>query len=94
MEGRAKMITKRNNNEYMYRVFFYKLSVRLHVILRVWHFYGGPIKNTTLSNILSHQNPIIFPQSIRELVGNELVYTMTVDGVPDLVCVQKFKRVA
>ena len=33
------------------------------------------------------------PQSIRELVGNELVYTMTVDGVADLLCVQKFKRV-
>merc|ERR1712133_67702 len=33
-------------------------------------------------------------KSIRELVGNELVYTMTVDGVPDLLCVQKFKRVA
>merc|ERR1712055_705635 len=32
-------------------------------------------------------------KSIRELVGNDLVYTMTVDGVLDLLCVQKFKRV-
>jgi len=32
-------------------------------------------------------------KSIRELVGNDLVYTMTVDGVPDMLCVQKFKRV-
>merc|ERR1712240_40559 len=32
-------------------------------------------------------------KSVRELNGDELVYTMTVDGVADLVCVQKFKRV-
>ena len=32
-------------------------------------------------------------KSIRELVGEELVYTMTIDG-SDIVCVQKFKRVA
>merc|ERR1711926_42248 len=32
-------------------------------------------------------------KSIRELVGDELVYTMTIDGVEDLVCVQKFKKV-
>ena len=50
--------------------------------------------NEYMYDILSHQIPIIYPQSIRELVGNELVYTMTVDGVPDLLCVQKFKRVA
>ena len=34
-------------------------------------------------------------KSVREMNGNdELVYTMTVDGVEDLVCVQKFKRIA
>ena len=33
--------------------------------------------------------------SVREMKGaDELVYTMTIDGVEDLVCVQKFKRVA
>ena len=31
-------------------------------------------------------------KSVRELVGEELVYTMTVDG-NDLKCVQKFKRI-
>ena len=31
-------------------------------------------------------------KSTRELVGEELVYTMTIDG-NDLKCVQKFKRV-
>ena len=31
-------------------------------------------------------------KSIRELVGEELVYTMTIDGNDDLKCVQKFKR--
>merc|ERR1712193_317608 len=29
-------------------------------------------------------------KSIRELVGEELVYTMTIDGNDDLKCVQKF----
>ncbi|CAN0556553.1 unnamed protein product [Ectocarpus sp. 8 AP-2014] len=33
-------------------------------------------------------------KSIREMNGaDELVYTMTIDGVDDLTCVQKFKRV-
>ena len=32
-------------------------------------------------------------KSIRELVGEELVYTMTIDGNDDLKCVQKFKRI-
>ena len=32
-------------------------------------------------------------KSIREMNGtDELVYTMTIDGVDDLKCVQKFKR--
>jgi len=31
-------------------------------------------------------------RSVRELVGDELVYTMTIDGNDDLKCVQKFKR--
>merc|ERR1711862_267967 len=31
-------------------------------------------------------------RSTRELVGDELIYTMTVDGMADLKCVQKFKR--
>merc|ERR1712071_217737 len=34
-------------------------------------------------------------KSIREMNGSdELIFTMTVDGVDGLVCVQKFKRVA
>ena len=34
-------------------------------------------------------------KSVREMKGaDELIYTMTIDGVADLVCVQKFKRVA
>merc|ERR1719435_18806 len=34
-------------------------------------------------------------KSVRELNGpDELIYTMTVDGVDDLCCVQKFKRTA
>ena len=32
-------------------------------------------------------------KSVRELVGEELVYTMTIDGMDDLKCVQKFKRI-
>ena len=32
-------------------------------------------------------------KSTREIVGEELVYTMTIDGVDDLKCVQKFKRI-
>ena len=33
-------------------------------------------------------------KSIREMNGaDELVYTMTIDGMDDLTCVQKFKRV-
>ena len=33
-------------------------------------------------------------RSVRELNGdNELVYTMTIVGNKDLVCVQKFKRI-
>ena len=32
-------------------------------------------------------------KSVRELEGDELVYTMTIDGVDDLKCVQKFKRI-
>jgi len=32
-------------------------------------------------------------KSVREFNGDELVYTMTVDGVDDLVCVQTFKRI-
>merc|ERR1712055_1112758 len=32
-------------------------------------------------------------KSVREFNGDEVVYTMTVDGIDDLVCVQKFKRV-
>jgi len=32
-------------------------------------------------------------KSIRELEGDVLVYTMTIDGVDDLKCVQKFERV-
>jgi len=31
-------------------------------------------------------------RSVREMVGDELVYTMTIDGNDDLKCVQKFKR--
>ena len=31
-------------------------------------------------------------RSTRELAGDELIYTMTVDGNADLKCVQKFKR--
>ena len=34
-------------------------------------------------------------KSVREMNGkDELIYTMTVDGAEDLVCVQKFKRIA
>ena len=34
-------------------------------------------------------------KSVREMKGaDELVYTMTIDGVDNLICVQKFKRVA
>ena len=33
-------------------------------------------------------------KSIREFNGDEVVQTMTVDGVDDLVCVQKFKRIS
>eukprot|EP00088_Acartia_fossae_P048046 TRINITY_DN52293_c0_g1_i1.p1 TRINITY_DN52293_c0_g1~~TRINITY_DN52293_c0_g1_i1.p1 ORF type:complete len:138 (+),score=43.09 TRINITY_DN52293_c0_g1_i1:41-454(+) len=32
-------------------------------------------------------------KSVREFNGDECVYTMTIDGIDDLVCVQKFKRV-
>jgi len=33
-------------------------------------------------------------KSTREMNGaDELIYTMTIDGIADLVCVQKFKRV-
>eukprot|EP00088_Acartia_fossae_P068013 TRINITY_DN8548_c0_g2_i1.p1 TRINITY_DN8548_c0_g2~~TRINITY_DN8548_c0_g2_i1.p1 ORF type:complete len:138 (+),score=52.49 TRINITY_DN8548_c0_g2_i1:103-516(+) len=32
-------------------------------------------------------------KSIREFNGDECVYTMTIDGMDDFVCVQKFKRV-
>ena len=33
-------------------------------------------------------------RSVREMNGdNEMIYTMTVQGNDDLVCVQKFKRV-
>ena len=33
-------------------------------------------------------------KSIREMNGNdELIYTMTIDGLDDLMCIQKFKRV-
>jgi len=32
-------------------------------------------------------------KSIREFTGEECIYTMTIDGNDDLVCVQKFKRV-
>ena len=33
-------------------------------------------------------------KSIREMNGNdELIYTMTIDGLDNLMCVQKFKRV-
>merc|ERR1711874_81543 len=31
-------------------------------------------------------------KSVRELAGDELIYTMTIDGNDDLKCVQKFKR--
>ena len=31
-------------------------------------------------------------KSVRELDGDELIYTMTIDGNDDLKCVQKFKR--
>merc|ERR1712142_1149202 len=31
-------------------------------------------------------------KSIREFNGDEVVYTLTIDGIDDLVCVQKFKR--
>ena len=31
-------------------------------------------------------------KSIRELIGDEFVYTMTIDGIDHLTCVQKFKR--
>ena len=32
-------------------------------------------------------------RSTRELHGSELIYTLTIDGVDDLVSVQKFKRI-
>merc|ERR1711942_140807 len=32
-------------------------------------------------------------KSVREFNGDEVIYTMTVDGIDDLVCVQKFKRI-
>merc|ERR1712063_108969 len=32
-------------------------------------------------------------KSVREFNGDELVYTMTVDGVDDIVCVKNFKRI-
>ena len=32
-------------------------------------------------------------RSTRELNGSELIYTLTIDGVDDLVSVQKFKRI-
>merc|ERR1712115_107344 len=31
-------------------------------------------------------------KSVREIAGDELIYTMTIDGNDDLKCVQKFKR--
>ena len=33
-------------------------------------------------------------KSIREFNGDEVIQTMTIDGVDDLVCVQKFKRIS
>ena len=33
-------------------------------------------------------------KSVREFKGDEVVQTMTIDGVDDLVCVQKFKRIS
>jgi len=33
-------------------------------------------------------------KSIREFNGDEVIQTMTIDGVDGLVCVQKFKRVS
>jgi len=34
-------------------------------------------------------------KSTRKMVGkNEMIYTMEVDGEPDTLCVQKFKRIA
>jgi len=32
-------------------------------------------------------------KSTREFTGDECIYTMTIDGMDDLVCVQKFKRI-
>ncbi len=32
-------------------------------------------------------------KSIREFTDDECIYTMTIEGNDDLVCVQKFKRV-
>ena len=29
---------------------------------------------------------------VREIIGEDLVQTMTIDGVEDLICVQKFRR--
>ncbi len=33
-------------------------------------------------------------KSVREFNGDEVIQTMTIDGVDDLVCVQKFKRIS
>ena len=33
-------------------------------------------------------------KSVREFTGDEVIQTMTIDGVDDLECVQKFKRIS
>jgi hypothetical protein len=33
-------------------------------------------------------------KSVREFTGDEVIQTMTFDGVDDLECVQKFKRIS
>ena len=35
---------------------------------------------------------VVVLQSIREMVGDTLVYTVTIDGC-DVACVQKYKRI-
>merc|ERR1712076_32095 len=52
-------------------------------------FEGGKIVCVQKAKKEKHKST----KSIREMIGDELVFTMTVDGVADLTCVQKFKRV-
>merc|ERR1719419_469648 len=54
-------------------------------------FEDGKIVTVQTAKNAKHKST----KSIREMTSpDELVYTLTIDGVDDLVCVQKFKRKA